>query len=197
MTSFENFQYYKFHLFPFSPTSQQGRVSTSRRDRSYSPRVRDFVLPGTTVAAVLLDVFGQWNREPSRREEGKEQPSSFAVDAGERVELARGRGWEGGVWYNEGVQRVRPGVVSRGDGGDRIQIPTTYPARPVIRRPSGESGWRQLQQDADRKTPCVVTVAPEILFDETDGRRRSPFPRRTIPLSLPFRRVIPSSSGCP
>ena len=56
-----------------------------------------------------------------------------------------------------------------------------------IRRLSGESGWRQLQWDADRKTPRVVTVAPEILLDETDSRPSSFFfhneqspPPRTI-----------------
>ncbi|KYN08125.1 hypothetical protein ALC62_00970 [Cyphomyrmex costatus] len=52
----------------------------------------------------------------------------------------------------------------------RSQLAPSFAIPPCIRRLSGESGWRQLQRDADRKTPRVVTVAPEILLDETDGR---------------------------
>lgn len=88
--------------------------------------------------------------------EQKRVRSNVVGHGGHRVRagFARGRNPEG---MEETGSRSQPSPYSSG-----------------IRRLSGESGWRQLQWDADRKTPCVVTVAPEILLDETDGRRLSP-----------------------
>lgn len=128
-----------------------------------------------------------WTAEPRTEltpEEGKEQHRRRSWQ-GVRVEVQRG-GESGYAWN------------PLGNGADRVQIPTTPPFSPLalppcIRRLSGESGWRQLQWDADRKTPCVVTVAPEILLDETDGRpssllfsdERSPYDL-SLPTHHPF-----------
>lgn len=184
MTTFQNFQYYKFHLSSFSSTSQQGRVSSSRRDRSHSPRVRDFVLPGRRRCLLSC-----WMCLDSGTENWTEQKRVRSNVVGHG-----GRGERGSLekCSEEESSEYARRALPRGWRRDRVQIPIT-PCPLGIRRLSGEPGWRQLQGDADRKTPCAVTVAPEMLLDETDGRHWSPHPfadEQTPDTISPYRRHV-------
>lgn len=117
------------------------------------------------MAAVVLDVFGQRNGAEEGKEQRRRGNAEFAGCRGLSWGMGRERAGKGAEReFAVGGSLPAPNAESREDGEG-------WRSKPAVRKPRRESGWRQLQRDADRKTPPrVVTVAPEILgalVDET------------------------------